>query len=184
MHIRAPSRAEPLKRHLFVSCLDILPFLFEFVKMIGKYKYELYSSWLGAEWELALFLFSLPWVVARNSYLHPGRAREYVTKTISCVASSILTLTSMQTLAVVCKIFRLTEKHFIGGSTFPRRSKKMKRCILVATRQTKDKESGDALLFLTLCDLPKRMKNGGLFYPKKTNTRLNKWDMKKITKLR
>ena len=60
----------------------------------------------------------------------------------------------------------------------------MKRCILVATRQTKDKESGDALLFLTLCDLPKRMKNGGLFYPKKTNTRLNKWDMKKITKLR
>ena len=57
MSIRAPSRAEPLKQHLFVSCLDILPFLFEFVKMIGKYKYELYTSWLGAERELALFLF-------------------------------------------------------------------------------------------------------------------------------
>ena len=49
----------------------------------------------------------------------------------------------------------------------------MKRCILVATRQTKDKESGEELLFLTLCDLPKRMKNGGLFYPKSSELTIN-----------
>ena len=43
----------------------------------------------------------------------------------------------------------------------------MKRCILVGSRTNKDEKTGDELLFLTLCTLPKTMKNGGLFYPKK-----------------
>ena len=42
----------------------------------------------------------------------------------------------------------------------------MKRCILVGSRTNKDKETGDELLFLTLCNLPRRMKNGGLWNPK------------------
>ena len=43
----------------------------------------------------------------------------------------------------------------------------MKRCILVSSRVGKDKESGDELLFLTLCNLPKKMSSGGLWHPKK-----------------
>ena len=42
----------------------------------------------------------------------------------------------------------------------------MKRCILVSSRENKDKETGDELLFLTLYRLPSKMKNGGLWYPK------------------
>lgn len=42
----------------------------------------------------------------------------------------------------------------------------MKRTILVSTRTNTDEKTGDELLFLTLCNLPKRMKNGGLWYPK------------------
>ena len=42
----------------------------------------------------------------------------------------------------------------------------MKRCILLSTRTNEDKDTGDQLLFLTLSNLPKRMKNGGLWHPK------------------
>ena len=42
----------------------------------------------------------------------------------------------------------------------------MKRTILVSTRTNTDEMTGDELLFLTLCNLPKRMKNGGLWHPK------------------
>ena len=42
----------------------------------------------------------------------------------------------------------------------------MKRCILIGTRTNKDKETGDELLFLTLCRLPSKMSNGGLWHPK------------------
>lgn len=44
----------------------------------------------------------------------------------------------------------------------------MKRCILVGTRTNTDKDSGDKLLFLTLCNLPKKMKSGGLWHPKQS----------------
>lgn len=42
----------------------------------------------------------------------------------------------------------------------------MKRCILVGSRTNVDKETKDELLFLTLCNLPRKMKNGGLWHPK------------------
>lgn len=42
----------------------------------------------------------------------------------------------------------------------------MKRTILVSSRTNEDKDTGDQLLFLTLCNLPKRMNNGGLWHPK------------------
>ena len=42
----------------------------------------------------------------------------------------------------------------------------MKRCILLSTRTNEDKDTGDQLLFLTLSNLPKRMKSGGLWHPK------------------
>lgn len=42
----------------------------------------------------------------------------------------------------------------------------MKRCILVNSRTSKDEKTGDDLLFLTLCYLPKRTSKGTLFYPK------------------
>lgn len=42
----------------------------------------------------------------------------------------------------------------------------MKRCILVGVRTNKDKETNDELLFLTLCNLPRKMNNGGLWHPK------------------
>lgn len=40
------------------------------------------------------------------------------------------------------------------------------RCLLISCRKQKDEKSGEELMFLTLSKLPKRMKNGGLFYPK------------------
>lgn len=43
----------------------------------------------------------------------------------------------------------------------------MKRCILVGLRTNKDKETGEDLLFLSLIRLPSRMKDGGLWHPKK-----------------
>lgn len=46
----------------------------------------------------------------------------------------------------------------------------MKRCILCYTRESEDKETKDKLLFLTLACLPSKMKDGGLWYPKKTDT--------------
>lgn len=45
----------------------------------------------------------------------------------------------------------------------------MKRCILCNVREGKDKETNDELLFLTLVTLPSKMKDGGLWYPKKAD---------------
>lgn len=59
-----------------------------------------------------------------------------------------------------------------------RGEEKMKRTILISTRQNKDEKTGDELLFLTLSKLPNKMNNGGLWYPKKDeliiNTCINK----------
>ena len=49
----------------------------------------------------------------------------------------------------------------------------MKRCILVGVRPQKDKETNDDLLFLNLIRLPNKMKNGGLWFPKKDEERIN-----------
>ncbi len=49
----------------------------------------------------------------------------------------------------------------------------MKRCILVSVRPQKDKETNDDLLFLTLYRLPNKMKNGGLWHPKKDEVIVN-----------
>lgn len=49
----------------------------------------------------------------------------------------------------------------------------MKRCILVSVRPQKDKETNDDLLFLTLYRLPNKMKNGGLWHPKKDEQVVN-----------
>ncbi len=49
----------------------------------------------------------------------------------------------------------------------------MKRCILVSVRPQKDKETNDDLLFLTLYRLPNKMKNGGLWHPKKDEQVIN-----------
>ena len=49
----------------------------------------------------------------------------------------------------------------------------MKRCILVSVRPQKDKETNDDLLFLTMYRLPGKMKNGGLWYPKKDEQIIN-----------
>ena len=49
----------------------------------------------------------------------------------------------------------------------------MKRCILVAVRPQKDKETNDELLFLVLYRLPNKMQNGGLWHPKKDETIIN-----------
>ena len=43
----------------------------------------------------------------------------------------------------------------------------MKRCILVGHRTGTDKETKDELLFVSLVRLPSKMKDGGLWYPKK-----------------
>ena len=43
----------------------------------------------------------------------------------------------------------------------------MKRFLVTQVRQNKDKDTGDDLMFISLFRLPSRMKNGGLFYPKK-----------------
>ena len=43
----------------------------------------------------------------------------------------------------------------------------MKRCILVGVRTNKDEKTGDDLLFLSLVRLASRMKDGGLWHPKK-----------------
>ena len=49
----------------------------------------------------------------------------------------------------------------------------MKRCILVGTRVGKDKETGDELLFLTMCKLPSRMSKGGLWVPSQSELVVN-----------
>ena len=49
----------------------------------------------------------------------------------------------------------------------------MKRCILVSVRPQKDRETNDDLLFLTLYRLPNKMRNGGLWHPKKDETVIN-----------
>ena len=49
----------------------------------------------------------------------------------------------------------------------------MKRCILVSSRLNKDPKTGDDLIFLTLCRLPNKMKNGGLWHPKKDELVVN-----------
>ena len=43
----------------------------------------------------------------------------------------------------------------------------MKRCILLSVREQKDSNTGEDVLFATAYRLPARMKNGGLWYPKK-----------------
>jgi len=43
----------------------------------------------------------------------------------------------------------------------------MKRCIVVGVRQNVDEKTNEKILFVTLCQLPSKMKNGGLWYPKK-----------------
>lgn len=43
----------------------------------------------------------------------------------------------------------------------------MKRYILVNARVNKDKETNANLLFLTMAKLPSKMKDGGLWHPKK-----------------
>ena len=54
----------------------------------------------------------------------------------------------------------------------------MRRFILVSSRIGEDKETTDEILFLTLYRLPSKMKDGGLWYPKKddalTTTCINK----------
>ena len=40
-----------------------------------------------------------------------------------------------------------------------------KRFLVVQTRQNKDKDTDDDLLYLTLFRLPNKMKNGNLWYP-------------------
>lgn len=49
----------------------------------------------------------------------------------------------------------------------------MKRCILISTKCSKDKKTGDDLMFLTLAALPSKMKDGGLWHPKKDELLLN-----------
>ena len=49
----------------------------------------------------------------------------------------------------------------------------MKRCILVGSRVSKDKETGDTLLFMTLYRLPSKMSNGGLWHPKQGEAIIN-----------
>ncbi len=44
----------------------------------------------------------------------------------------------------------------------------MKRAIIVGVRESKDKETGDDLLFISCFRLPSKMKNGGLWFPKQT----------------
>lgn len=49
----------------------------------------------------------------------------------------------------------------------------MKRCILVDNRTSKDKKTGDDLMFLTLAKLPNAMKDGGLWHPKQADLIVN-----------
>ena len=44
------------------------------------------------------------------------------------------------------------------------------RCILLSVREQKDANTGEDLIFATAYRLPSRMKNGGLWYPKKDET--------------
>lgn len=49
----------------------------------------------------------------------------------------------------------------------------MKRCILVSVRAQKEQETNDDLLFLTMYRLPNKMRNGGLWFPKKEEAVIN-----------
>ena len=49
----------------------------------------------------------------------------------------------------------------------------MKRFILVGKRLGNDKETGDELMFLTMCKLPSKMSDGRLWVPKKEELVLN-----------
>ena len=44
----------------------------------------------------------------------------------------------------------------------------MRRCIVVSSRVGEDSETHDKLLYMDLCRLPNKMKDGGLWYPKRT----------------
>ena len=46
----------------------------------------------------------------------------------------------------------------------------MKRGILLSVREQKDSNTGEDVLFATAYALPSRMKNGGLWYPKKEDS--------------
>lgn len=46
----------------------------------------------------------------------------------------------------------------------------MKRGILLSVREQKDKDTGEDVLFATAYALPSKMKNGGLWYPKKEDS--------------
>ena len=45
----------------------------------------------------------------------------------------------------------------------------MKRCFVVGVRENQDEKTKENILFVTLCQLPSKMKNGGLWYPKKAD---------------
>ena len=49
----------------------------------------------------------------------------------------------------------------------------MIRSILVSSRVGQDDKTGNKLLFMTLYRFPTRMKNGGLWYPKKGDAVIN-----------
>ena len=49
----------------------------------------------------------------------------------------------------------------------------MIRCIMVDLKTGKDKETEDDLLFITLCKLPNKMRNGGIWHPKISESIVN-----------